>query len=535
MKGEMFALAEEILRMENITKIYPNGFVANKSITFSCEKGSIHALLGENGAGKTTLMKVLFGFLTPDSGTITVKEKQVNFRNSLDAIEHGVGMVHQHFMLVDKLTVAENMVLGMEPRKNGLFDMQEAIRITEKVAQTYHFKINPRAKVADCSVGEKQKIEILKALLRGAEILILDEPTAVLTPQEVVELFAELKKLRDMGHTIVFISHKLNEVKELCDSFTILRKGRMAAVGRIADYTEHALSDLMVGHSIQAAVRTAPEDSAQAELMRVEDLSYTSSEGKRLLNHVSFSLEGGHILGVAGVEGNGQNELSEILTGLRSFNKGRITAGGTSIKGLSVRKIRDLGISNISEDRMTYGCAPELSVRDNIIADRYASGRYSRGWRLNIKAIEQDVKELVGRFDIACPKDSSPVGMLSGGNIQKVIVAREFTSGAKIIVANQPTRGIDVGAASFIHGQLLRMTRSEGASVLLISADLNEILTLSDRLIVMFGGEITAYFEDTSSLTELELGEYMLGVRRMEPEQIAAALCTPAQKGAETV
>lgn len=523
-------MAKEILRMENITKIYPNGFVANKGITFSCEAGSIHALLGENGAGKTTLMKVLFGFLTPDEGTITVKDQQVSFRNSLDAIEYGVGMVHQHFMLVDKLTVAENVVLGMEPKKMGLFDMNEAVRITQEIADNYHFKINPRAKVADCSVGEKQKIEILKALLRGAEILILDEPTAVLTPQEIVELFVELKKLRDMGHTIVFISHKLNEVKELCDSFTILRKGRMVAVGKVSDYTEHELSDLMVGHSVQTAKREALCENRGKELMRVKDVSYTNSEGKRLLNHVSFSLTEGHIMGVAGVEGNGQNEISEILTGLRSFTKGDVTIGGKSIKGKNVRQIRSMGVSNISEDRMTYGCAPLLSVRDNIIADRYATGKYSKGWLLDTKAIERDMKELIEQFDVACPKDTSPVGMLSGGNIQKVIVAREFTSGSKIIIANQPTRGIDVGAAAFIHKQLLRMTHEEKSTVLLVSADLNEILALSDSIIVMFGGEITAYFADTSDLTELELGEYMLGVKKMSAEQIACSLCAVREK-----
>lgn len=524
-------MAEYILRMENITKVYPNGFVANKGITFVCEKGSIHALLGENGAGKTTLMKILFGFLTPDEGKIIVKGQQVTFRDSLDAILHGVGMVHQHFMLVDELTVAENVVLGMEPRRFGLFDMEEAVRITDEIAGRYHFQLDPRAKVADCSVGVKQKIEILKALLRGAEILILDEPTAVLTPQEVEELFLELKKLRDMGHTIVFISHKLNEVKELCDSFTILRKGRMIQSGAVDAYSERELSNLMVGHTIETATKGELSAITGKELMRVSDVSYTNFLGKRLLHKVSFSLTEGRILGVAGVEGNGQNELSELITGLRSFTKGEITICGQPIKGKTVRQIRDLGVSNISEDRMTYGCAPMLSLKDNIIADRYASGKYSKGWLLDAKAIERDVKELIERFDIACPKETSPTGMLSGGNIQKVIVAREFTSGSRIIIANQPTRGIDVGAAAFIHKQLIRMTRQEQAGVLLISADLNEILTLSDSLLVMLGGEITAYFENTAQVSELELGEYMLGVRRMTPEQIERALCAPATKG----
>lgn len=524
-------MAEQILWMEHITKIYPNGFAANKGVNFVCEKGSIHALMGENGAGKTTLMKILFGFLTPDEGKIFVCGKQVNFRDSLDAIEHGVGMVHQHFMLVNQLTVAENVVLGREPVKGGLFDMEEAVRVTSEVAEKYHFELDPRSKVGDCSVGVKQKIEILKALLRGAEILILDEPTAVLTPQEAKELFVELKKLRDMGHTIVFISHKLNEVKELCDSFTILRKGRTVQTGRIEDYTEQKLSSLMVGYEVSGVIKSAPVGEKRVELMRFSHVSYTNFLGKRLLHDVSFRLMAGQILGVAGVEGNGQNQLSELATGLRSFTKGDITAGGVSIKGKTVRQIRDLGISNISEDRMTFGCAPLLSVRDNIIADRYASGTYSKGIRLDTKAIDRDVKKLIAQFDIACPKETSPVGMLSGGNIQKVVVAREFTSGARIVVANQPTRGIDIGAAAFIHEQLVRMTRDSGAGVLLISADLTELLKLSDSLLVMLGGEITAYFEDSSQINELQLGEYMLGVQRMSPEEIHAKLFTAEEEG----
>lgn len=517
-------MAEQILLMEDITKIYPNGFVANKGVTFACEKGSIHALLGENGAGKTTLMKILFGFLAPDSGRIVYRGAEVAFKDSLDAIRQGVGMVHQHFMLVDQLTVAENVVLGREPMKKGLFDMEEAVKITAAIAEKYHFELDPRARVADCSVGIKQKIEILKALLRGAELLILDEPTAVLTPQEVTELFVELKKLRDMGHTIVFISHKLDEVKELCDSFTILRKGRMVAVGKVSDYSEGELSGLMVGHAVKSLEKKPTAWSGRQELLRVRSVSCSNFLGKRILNDVSFSLPEGCILGVAGVEGNGQNELAEMITGLRALSKGEITVGGTSLRRKTVRQIRDLGVSNISEDRMTYGCAPLMSVRDNLMADRYASGKYSKGLLLNVKAMERDARELIKTFDIACPGESSPVGMLSGGNIQKVIAAREFTGSARVVVANQPTRGIDVGAAAFLHEQLIRMTRETGAGVLLVSADLTELLKLSDSLLVMFNGSITAFYEDAAQVSELELGEYMLGVKRMTPEEIGRAV-----------
>lgn len=517
-------MAEQILLMDNITVIYPNGFAANRDVRLACERGSIHALLGENGAGKTTLMKVLFGFLEPTEGQIVLKGQPIRFKDSLDAIRHGVGMVHQHFMLVDELTVAENLVLGMEPLRRGLFDMEQAVRITQDIAKKYNFEVDPRATVAECSVGVKQKIEIMKALLRGAEILILDEPTAVLTPQEVTELFVELKKLRDMGHTIVFISHKLNEVKELCDSFTILRRGRTVAVGNVNDYTEQELSNMMVGRDVSLEVEKGAPAGEKQETLRVENLYSNSISGKQLLQNVSFSLYRGRILGVAGVEGNGQKELSEILTGLRSFTRGKITMEGESIKGKSVRQIRQMGISNISEDRMTYGCAPTMSVTDNIIADRYYSGKYSHGIRLDVKAIRRDVEELVKTFDVVCPDTASMAGMLSGGNIQKMIAAREFTGGARVIVANQPTRGIDVGSSEFIHQQLVRLAREQDAAVLLISADLTELLQLCDSLIVMFGGEITAYFPDSREVNDLMLGEYMLGVRKMTAEEIQEAL-----------
>lgn len=517
-------MEEQILLLDNITVIYPNGFAANKNVRLECNRGSIHALLGENGAGKTTLMKVLFGSITPTEGQIYLKGEPIHFRDSLDAIQHGVGMVHQHFMLVDELTVAENVVLGMEPKKRGLFDFEAAVKITEEVAKKYNFEINARAIVGDCSVAVKQKIEILKALLRGAEILILDEPTAVLTPQEIKELFVELKKLRDMNHTIVFISHKLDEVKGLCDSFTILRNGQVVDVGRIEDFSEQELSNLMVGRQVLLQVTKEASKSHGHELMKIENLHYTNYEGKKLLNDVSFSLMDGQILGVAGVEGNGQNELSEIITGLRQFTDGHVSIDGNSIKGKTVRQIRSLGLGSISEDRMTYGCASNMSVKDNIIADRYFTGKYSKGIRLNMKAIQKDTKDLVKQFNVACPSMESMAGMLSGGNIQKIIAAREFSSHSKIIIANQPTRGIDVGSTEFIHAQIIKMTRERGASVLLISADLNELIKLSDSLLVMYNGEISAYFEDVSAVTDVELGEYMLGVKKMSAEEIGRAL-----------
>ena len=517
-------MADPILAMQNITKIYPNGFVANRNISFSCRKGSIHALLGENGAGKTTLMKILFGLLTPEEGHIFLNGKPIVFKDPLDAISHGVGMVHQHFMLVDELSIAENIVLGKEPLRHGLFDMNQAIAITAELAGKYNFEINPKALVGDCTVGVKQKIEILKALLRGAEILILDEPTAVLTPQETKELFVELKKLRDMGHTIVFISHKLNEVKELCDEFTVLRAGRTVAVGNVGDYTEQQISNMMVGRDVELTIKKDRPDARKQPVVTVRGLSCTSHTGKKLLNEVSFTLYRSRVLGVAGVEGNGQTQLGELMTGLREIIHGDVQVDGVSLKGKNVRAIRALGVSNISEDRMTYGCAPMLTVEENIIADRYFTGAYSKGIRLDRAAIRRDVDRLIREFKVDCPARDALAGMLSGGNIQKAIVAREFTSNAKVIVANQPTRGIDVGSTEFIRNQLVKLAREKEVAVLLISADLTEVLGVSDSIIVMSGGEITAYFENAGAVDEMELGNYILGVKRMSKEEIGRAV-----------
>lgn len=517
-------MSEQMLLMDGITKIYPNGFIANKQVTLDCRKGEIHALLGENGAGKTTLMKVLFGLESHEEGRIFLKGEEVSFKGPLDALKKGVGMVHQHFMLVDELTVAENIVLGVEPTTNLFFDIKKAVKTTKELAEKYNFNLDPKALVGDCTVGVKQKIEILKALLRGAEILILDEPTAVLTPQETNELFAELKKLRELGHTIIFISHKLDEVKQLCDRFTILRGGRTIRQGEIKDYTKQQLSNFMVGRDVTLAIEKESAQEDGKELVRVEHVSYTNSEGKTLLSDISFSVYEGRILGVAGVEGNGQNELSEILTGLRQFKRGEVLVNGRSIKNCSVRTIREAGVSSISEDRMTYGCAAQMSIRENIIADRYYKAEYSKGIRLNTKQIKKDVSEYIRKYNIACPSEESPAGVLSGGNMQKMIVAREFTSSANVIVANQPTRGIDVGSTEFIRNQLVTLSREKHVGVLLVSADLNEVMEVSDSLIVLHNGEITAYFRDAGAVSEIELGEYMLGVRKMSDEELRGAL-----------
>lgn len=512
-------MPEEILLMDKITKVYPNGFVANKDVTLSINKGEIHALVGENGAGKSTLMKVLFGIEQPEEGKIYIKGKEVKINNPLEAIANGVGMVHQHFMLVPSLTVAENVVLGMEPKKNGLFDFEEAVRITEEAVNKYNLKVSARAKVEDLPVGFKQKVEIIKALVRGAEILILDEPTAVLTPQETAELFVELKHLRDQGHTIVFISHKLNEIKELCDRLTVLRLGKSVGKAIVADVTEQEISKMMVGRDVVLKVEKTKAEPKET-VLKVRDLRIVSDTGRTIVDNISFSVRKGEILGVAGVEGNGQSQISEAITGLLGFQNGSITVNGVDVKGKSIRRIREMGVSHVSEDRMTYGVASTSGVKDNVISDRYYKKEFNKGLLMDKKKIEDLSDRLIKEFLIKCDDRDRAVKMLSGGNMQKVVVAREFSNNPKLVIANQPTRGIDVGATEFIRKRLVEL-RDEGTAVLLISADLNEVLELSDSLIVMNEGHIAAYIPDASSISDMELGEYMLGVKKQTPEEIA--------------
>ena len=512
-------MAEEILVMENITKVYPNGFVANKSVNLRVEKGEIHALVGENGAGKTTLMKILFGIENPEEGRILLKGQEVKILNPIDAISKGVGMVHQHFMLVPSLTVAENMVLGIEPKKFGVFlDFEKAVQITEEISKKYNHPVDPRAKVEDIPVSTRQKVEILKALLRGAEVLILDEPTAVLTPQETKELFHELKNLKKFGHTVIFISHHLNEVTDLCDRVTVLRLGKTIGMRNIKDVTEVDISRMMVGRDV---VLQVVKDKAKPEnaVLKVKDLSINDDFGKRMVNNISFSVRKGEILGMAGVEGNGQSEIGMALTGLSPFSMGEISINDVSIKDKTIKEIREMQTSHISEDRMVYGVAEEASVLENVFSDRFYKPEYQKGLLLDLKKMHAEMEVLIKDYLIKCDDDSQPVRMLSGGNIQKVVVAREFSSNPKLMIANQPTRGIDVGATEFIRNKLVEI-RDGGCAVLLISADLNEVMELSDSLIVMASGEIVAYFEDASKVTEDELGEYMLGIKKMTAEEI---------------
>ncbi|MDD4323205.1 MAG: ABC transporter ATP-binding protein [Eubacteriales bacterium] len=504
--------------MRNISKVYPNGIAANRNVDFSVRKGEIHALIGENGAGKSTLVKMLFGMEQPTEGEIYINGEKVHLTSPAQAIEAGIGMVHQHLMLVPSLTVAENMVLGMPPKKGISIDYDEAVRMTNEIAARYHFNIDAEKRVMDIPVGMKQKIEILKALLRGAEILILDEPTAVLTSNETVELFQQLRNLRDEGFTIIFISHRLNEIKELTDRMTIMRNGRLMGVHETEGISEQEISRLMVGRDVILELKK-DEAEPQEVVLSVEDVTYTNEWNKLMLNHVSFNVRAGEIVGIAGVEGNGQRELVDILFGLRRAHTGEITVHGESILGRNQKEIRDKGVSLIPEDRMLYGIAAQGSITDNILADRFASDKYNNGPFFKTRKIRGDTDKLIEEYLIKARNQSQQVDMLSGGNIQKVVVAREFSSDPDLIIADQPTRGIDVGATEFIRKRLLDLSR-EGAAVLLVSADLSEVMEMSDRLLIFYGGEIVACFDDTSTVTDEIMGEYMLGLRRQDAKEV---------------
>lgn len=509
----MNGLAKEtVLEMQHIMKIYSNGVVANEDVSLELQKGEIHALLGENGAGKSTLMKVLFGIEMPDQGKILLNGRETVIKSPQDAISKGIGMVHQHFMLLPSLTVAENIILGVEPRKNKLFiDMKQAIAAAGAIADKYNFDIDVTQKVEEIPIGIKQKVEILKALYRGADILILDEPTAVLTPQETEELFVQLEKLRDDGHTVIFISHKLDEIKRICDRATIMRNGRSMGTYSVNEISTDDMSKLMVGREVVLTFeKNAPK--YRDVLIEVKKINAYNAQGVQKVRDLSFSVRGGEILGIAGVEGNGQSELVDVITGLSKKYQGEILIKGEDIRKDTIRQIRQKRLAHIPEDRMTVGCAAHLNIRENMFSNQYQDRRFSGKVMLKTKQIQERCNELIREYLVKCKSQRQEVGMLSGGNIQKVIVAREFSTAPDVIIANQPTRGIDVGASEFIRKRLLAF-RDAGCAVILISADLNEIFSLSDRLAVMYKGNFSGVFDEVEKVTEEELGQYMLGLK----------------------
>lgn len=507
----------ELLRMENITKIYSNGVVANKDVNFNVVKGEIHALMGENGAGKSTLMKVLFGLEQPDEGAILYKGKKINIGNPSQAIQQGIGMVNQHFMLVDSLQVYENVILGMEPKKGMFINKDEAVKLVEEFGTKYNLKMDPLATVENLSVSQKQKIELLKVLARGSELIILDEPTAVLTPQETEELFQQLELLKENGYTIVFISHKIHEVMAICDRITVLRKGRTVDTIPVQGATAESISKMMVGRDVLLNVSKETKEPGDVRLL-VDALSVYNDMGIKMVDDLSFELKENQILGIAGVEGNGQSELADALFGLLPAAKGRVLLKGADITKTSVHHRRKSGLGYIPEDRIVTGAAAGLSIWENLIADKMDQNYRGKFGLLDSKKIAKDSNELLHKFNIVALNAEQPLGMLSGGNMQKVVVARELSSEPEVLIANQPTRGIDVGAQEFIWKELVNF-RDEGKSVLLISADLNELLELSDVVMVMVKGKCVALLDNTEKITEDELGLYMLGVKTQGKEE----------------
>ena len=523
-------VSNDILRMEGITKIYGNGILANDNVDFNLREGEIHALMGENGAGKSTLMNILFGMQQPTSGKIILNGNEVKLRSSAEALSLGIGMVHQHFMLVPSLSVTENLILGSAPRKGVLLDLPKAKKIVRELSEKYQFNLDPDIAVKDLSVGMKQQLEILKALYRGAKILILDEPTAVLTPQETEKLFGQLKLLRDNGHVLVFISHKIREVIEICDRVTIMRSGKTMGTYDVhgdpaqgtKDITEDEISRLMVGRDAVLDIDKKPANPGDV-VLRVDKAFYVDKDGKAKVRDISFSVRKGEILGIAGVEGNGQTELISMLTGLTPLDSGDVTVQGQSIKGKDTRYIRENMMAYIPQDRLTYGVCAELDILHNTIPFLMHSKTYTKYGMLKMDRLRKLADQVAEDFLVKCDSSDQLVSMLSGGNMQKVVVGRELSSKTRLtpplVVADQPSRGIDIGATKFIHRKLLEM-RDNGTAILLVSADLNEVMELSDSVIVLYDGQIVGYFPDAKKLTEKELGQYMLGIKQQEPEQI---------------
>jgi len=500
------------IQLEGITKTF-GAVTANDGVDLAVRAGEIHALVGENGAGKTTLMKILFGLYRPDAGVVRVDGRPVAMSGPRVAIEHGIGMVHQHFMLLDSLSVAENIVLGMEPVRAGLFDRAAARRLTAELSLRYGLRVDPDAPVRDLSVGLRQRVEILKALARGVRVLILDEPTAVLTPQETDELFAVLKGLVAQGMTIILITHKLREVMAVSDRVTVMRLGRTVATVDTARTSPAELTSMMIGQASIPAVRKGPSRPGD-EALRVDDLRALDDRGVPALRGVDVSVRAGEIVGVAGVEGNGQSELVEALTGLRTVTGGRVMVRGRDMTNGTTRAIREAGVAYIPEDRLRQGVAAAGSIRDNLALDGYYHRPLAHGPWLSPRRVAAYARGLVARYDIRTRDPRLPVSSLSGGNMQKLVVARELGTEPRLLIAAQPTRGVDIGAIAAIHARIVA-ERDRGAAVLLVSAELSEILALSDRIAVMYEGRVTGLFA-AGTVTEHELGLYMLGVKRMD-------------------
>jgi ABC-type uncharacterized transport system ATPase subunit len=508
------------LEMRGITKRYP-GVVANDGIDLEVRPGEIHALLGENGAGKSTLMNILYGLATPDEGEIALDGDPVRIAGPSDAIARGISMVHQHFMLIPVLSVADNILLGEETMANPIFlDRNEAHRRIVELGKRFGFEIDPEVKVSSLSVGWQQRVEILKALYREARILVLDEPTAVLTPQETKEIFEVLRRLAAEGHSIIFISHKLYEVLEIADRITVIRRGKVVGERIPSETDEDDLAALMVGRNVQLIVDRGESHPAEPRLV-VTDLHVNDDRGHEAVKGVSFEVRAGEILGLAGVAGNGQEELVEALTGLRKPISGTVELGDRNVTGTGPRDLQKAGMSFVPGDRHRFGLILSFPLEDNLVLTQYDEPPFSRGFLRNDAAIHARAQEAIAEFDIRTPSATVNAGTLSGGNQQKTVVAREFSRELTALILDQPTRGLDVGSIEFIHKQVIAK-RDQGAAVLLVSAELDEVMELSDRVGVMFRGELVALLDALTAERE-EVGLLMATGRR---DQAALAEAT---------
>ncbi|OAT87229.1 ABC transporter ATP-binding protein [Candidatus Arthromitus sp. SFB-turkey] len=498
----------KVVEMKNITKRFP-GMIANKNINFDLEKKEIHVLLGENGAGKTTLMNILYGIYTQDEGDIFINGSKIKIKNPKDAISNGIGMVHQHFMLVHNFTVMENIVLGCEPVKSGIiFDKKSAFKKVKEIIDKYEFNIDPEVKIEDISVGQQQKVEILKILYRGADIIILDEPTAVLIPSEIKELEIIMKNLTKEGKSIILITHKLKEVMSMSNRVTIIRRGELIDNLNTKDTSIDELANLMVGRPVNLNVYKQGENKL-SKILEVKDLKAKDSRGVNVLKGVSFNVQSGEIFGIAGVAGNGQSELVEVITGIRKCYSGKIIFDGENIENLTPREIIDKKISSIPEDRHKTGLILQHSLYENSILGMQNDKKFKKGMFLDYKSIRKHALDIIEEFDVRTVSENVEASKLSGGNQQKLIVGREIYKNPKLIIAVQPTRGLDIGAIEYIHKRLIK-ERDSGKAVLLVSLELDEVLGLSDRIGVMYDGNIVKVL-DRCEFDENKVGVLMAG------------------------
>ena len=502
------------IEMINITKEFP-GIIANDNITLQVKKGEIHALLGENGAGKSTLMSVLFGLYQPEKGIIKKDGQEVKIKNPNDANDLGIGMVHQHFKLVEDFTVLENIVLGMETTKHGVLKMEDARKKVMELSERYNLSIDPDSKIEDITVGMQQRVEILKMLYRDNEVLIFDEPTAVLTAAEIDELLNIMKNLIGEGKSIIFITHKLNEIKRAADRCTVLRKGKYIGTVEVAETSKEELSRMMVGRDVSFEVDKSPSNPGNV-ILEVKNLSVKSKTSqKSLLNNVSFKVRAGEILSIAGIEGNGQSELVYAITGLMKSNGGEIILNGKNIENESIRNRTITGMGHIPEDRHKHGLVLDYTLAENMILQTYFKEPFQKNGFLQNNEIEKYSDRLIKQFDVRSGQGSDTVARsMSGGNQQKAIIAREIDRDPMLLVAVQPTRGLDVGAIEYIHKQLVN-ERDEGRAVLMVSLELDEVMNVSDRILVIYEGELVGEFKP-EEITVEELGLYMSGSKRRE-------------------